>query len=90
MNPARHAPAPASSSATSARPAGRCPETGGPCLSACAPGWCGAERAAAAVLQGEGGGVAFRAGAAECDGFGPLLPNPKETFDRVFAVIPEG
>ena len=72
------------------RPAPRCPATGGPCLSDCRPGGCWAEAAAARVVQGEGGGGAFHVGGGEGDGFGPLPPNPKETFDRVFAAIPEG
>lgn len=39
-----------------------CPASGRVCGRACPAGWCWAEEAAAAVIEGEGGGVAFRAG----------------------------
>lgn len=90
----------ASFCATSPALAAICPASGRVCGRACPAGWCWAEAAAAAVIEGEGGGVAFRAGGREGDGFGSGLPYPKEnlgvsvaetlTQAVVFSVIPEG
>lgn len=90
----------ASFCATSPALAAICPASGRACGRGCPAGWCWAEAAAAAVIEGEGGGVAFRAGGREGDGFGSGLPYAKEnlgvsvaetlTQAVVFSVIPEG